>query len=201
MSEFGKKTISLKSILHDLQMEMDESEIKRKYGLNDRSYQLVIERLSERGLLKRDHQDDTPKSDSEQEHGRPEDPILRRCPACGMAQAQEYDECPHCGVIVSKFSAAASQIYLNAGMRDHRSLDTEPKRSFRTPIIIFSVVVALVVGGVMFEKSGFKLTKDREGPSASIPTGVQNFTQANFEREVKEVSRTTPVLVTFYADW
>ncbi len=36
--------------------------------------------------------------------------IMRRCPACGMPQFKEFDECPQCGVIVSKFLSQLERV-------------------------------------------------------------------------------------------
>jgi hypothetical protein len=201
MSNSGKK-INAKSILSDIQTGMDEEEIKRKYALTDQGYQSVIEKLSARGLLKGDDDgSNQSKPEQKREPVYPEDPIPWRCPACGRPQTRVYEECPHCGVILAKFSAMASQGHVHPKPPHYNANDSDAKRSFRWPIIILSISAFLVVGGAILKRFSHKQIKESDSAFVPMPGAVRNFTTANFEREVKEVSKKTPVLVTFYADW
>ncbi len=49
--------------------------------------------------------------------------------------------------------------------------------------------------------SSQKRTKPWPGTSEATPGRVRTFTTTNFQKEVKDASRTMPILVMFYADW
>ncbi len=44
-----------------------------------------------------------------------------KCPACGYSQAEEFEECPACGLVVSKFRKEGEQEQ-KAGYRDDHTL-------------------------------------------------------------------------------
>ena len=54
MTESGKRKLSAKEILTDIRSGMDASELKRKYGLSDKSFGYVLKQLSTAGLLTED---------------------------------------------------------------------------------------------------------------------------------------------------
>ncbi len=202
MTDPPKRTINAKLILRDIQAGVDESEIKQKYKLTDKGYQSVFQKLYAMGLLKEsDHHFglSTPK----QEPKRPEleVPITWRCPACGTPQTRVYEECPHCGVIVAKVSAMSLQGRPHPQSYNYETHEADSGLSTRWPVIIVSILAFLVVGGAILKWSSHKRTKASIGTSASIPGSVRSFTTTNFEREVKDASKTMPVLIMFYADW
>jgi thioredoxin 1 len=66
----------------------------------------------------------------------------------------------------------------------------------KVAVIIVSVVVLLLVGGLIIAWSVYQKGEDK------LQTAyVKDFTDDNFEVEVVEVSKKQPVLVDFYADW
>lgn len=202
MSDSLKKTINAKLILKDIQTGMDEEEIKRKYRLTDKGFQSVFQKLSAMGLLMNADNNlglSTPRQN--QRLAQREAPITWRCPACGEPQARAYEECPHCGVIVAKFSAMTLQGHTYPQTHNYETHDAEASFSKRWPIIVLSILIFLVVGGAILKWSSHKGTKPSISASASTPGSVLSFTTTNFEREVKEASKTMPVLIMFYADW
>jgi hypothetical protein len=203
MPDAPKRTINAKLIVEDIQAGVDESEIKRRFNLSDKGYQSVLQKLSEKGLLtKSGSHSPTPGPSSEPKHARPEAPMTWRCPGCDMPQTRAYDECPHCGIIVAKALAMRSQGYREQRSSAYETPDSDAGGSTRRPAIIFCIVVFLVIGGSILTWSAHKRTKPITGVSVASTSGsVRNFTVTNFEREVKDVSRTMPVLVMFHADW
>jgi hypothetical protein len=202
MSDPPKRTISAKLILNDIQAGMDESEVKRKFKLSDKGYQSVIQKLSEMGLLKA-HDLHSGVSAPEQvpKLTQPEVPLSWRCPSCGTPQTRAYEECPHCGVIVAKFSAMSLERHPHGQSHDHRIHAADSGLPARWPIIAAAILAFLVVGVATLKWSSNKRTKASIGTSASIPGSVRSFAATSFEQEVREASKTMPVLVMFHADW
>jgi len=202
MSDPPKRTINAKLILKDIQDGMDESEIKRKFKLSDKGYQSVVQKLSAIGLLKKqDPYSSVPPPSQKPKLTQPEVPLVWRCPACGTPETRAYDECPHCGIIVAKAVAMRSQGYRELPSSGYETHDAHSDLPTRWPVIIVSILAFLVVGGAILKWSSHKRTKASISTSASIPGSVRSFTTTNFEREVKDVSKTMPVLIMFYADW
>lgn len=202
MSDPTKRTINAKLILKDIQAGVDESEIKQKYKLTHKGYQSVFQKLSAMGLLKESDPHfgaSTPK----QKPRNPERdvPITWRCPACGTPQTRAYEECPHCGVIVAKAAAMRRQGHPHPQSYSFETRDADSGGSTRWPVIIVSIFAFLVVGGAILKWSSHKGTKASISAAPPTPGSVRSFTTTNFEREVKDASKTMPVLIMFYADW
>ncbi len=202
MSDPPKRTINARLILKDIQSGLDESEIKRKFQLSDNGYQSVIQKLSALGLLKESgpHSGVSPPKHEPKPLER-EISIAWRCPACGTPQTRAYKECPHCGVIVAKAAAMRSQTYPEPQSSGYETRNSYSGLPSRWPIIIVGILAFVLVGGLLLKWSSHGRTKASIGTSASNPGSVRSFTTANFEGEVKDASKTMPVLVMFYADW
>ncbi len=203
MADQPKRTVSAKLILKDIHAGMDESAIKRKFGLSDRSYQSVLRKLSEMGLLKEQVlHSNPPKLRQEPDFTKSEIPIRWRCPACGTPQTRAYEECPQCGVIVAKASAMSLPPGHPESQSRHDSThESAPGLSNRWAVVIVSVLAFLVVGGILLTWSSHKATQPSISATAAGSGSVHTFTTANFERDVKDTSNNMPVLITFYADW
>jgi len=66
----------------------------------------------------------------------------------------------------------------------------------KTGTIVMTVVAFLIVGGLIVALSSYK-----KGAGQPQPTGLQSFTDDNFQVDVVEASKSRPILVDFYADW
>lgn len=200
MTDTQKKTIDAKAILADIRSGADESQIKMKFGLSDKGYRSVMTKLAEKGLLERPATE-KPFSESVQDTAK-RLPLTKRtwtCPACGISQDREYDECPKCGIVARKVSA--TRLPPPYRTPRHSSYESREESHEKIPksglaFLIIGAVVIVIIGVLMF-RSG----SDKKTTTTASSGPVQNFTTANFETEVKEMSKTMPVLVMFYADW
>ncbi len=93
------KKISAKEVLKDIQSGMHDSELMMKYELSPTQFASLKDKMRTAGML-----EDPVR---EQNLSSTVDPYRRSesfsCPACGTMQPEEFDECPRCGVVVSKF--------------------------------------------------------------------------------------------------
>lgn len=79
------RTVNGREVWSDIQRRLPENVILKKYGITKTQLYQITEKLKAAGLLK-DGQ---------------------RCPACGFIREVPFDECPSCGVILSKFGKKA----------------------------------------------------------------------------------------------
>jgi hypothetical protein len=93
------KKISAKEVLKDIQSGMHDSELMMKYELSPTQFASLKDKMRTAGMLE--------DSAREKKLSPTDDPYRRResfsCPACGATQPEEFNECPRCGVVVSKF--------------------------------------------------------------------------------------------------
>jgi hypothetical protein len=110
-----KRTLSAREMAADIRAGATDEFLLRKYGVSERALQRLFQKLLDAKILtQNDFDSRTPdvlegeavaiedgqlKSPSDQESVQAE----WRCPNCKKPQQIEYDECPECGVIVSKF--------------------------------------------------------------------------------------------------
>jgi hypothetical protein len=107
MPESGKRKVSAREFLADIRSGMAELQLRRKYGLSDRSLELVYRKLVAAGALTEEEIVSLGSSRNTADEPAPREPqtFLWQCPACGVTQAEETAECPACGVVVTKFLA------------------------------------------------------------------------------------------------
>ena len=127
--------------------------------------------------------------------------VVWRCPACGMPQDRAYEECPHCGVVVAKAATMSPQRSWSPPPSGYRVESTASDLPPRWPIVIISVLALLVVGGLLLKWMSHGRHKPSFSSSVPATGAVQTFTTATFDSEVKEASKSMPVLAMFYADW
>lgn len=98
-----KINIKAHEFLADMRSGMDDESLMAKHKLSPKLLDTLCERLIATGYL-------TSLQLSEfkllwaQKKGR-----AWRCPACHMPQSHPFDECPQCGIIVSKFEQKISR--------------------------------------------------------------------------------------------
>lgn len=114
MADRERRKLSAKQILSDIRSGVDRAELKRKYGLSDKSLQSVRRQLLDKGLLTEQEfaRLNPPVAESPPETSRAVPNLPRwRCPACQTAQPSTMSECPACGVVVAKFLARGGHGY------------------------------------------------------------------------------------------
>ena len=98
----AKKTIPVKQVLQDIKAGMHENALMNKYRLSPGQLKSVMAKLEQAGLIE---PPEPPAADPAEES--PLYGPFFSCPACGLNQPGEYDECPRCGVVVSKYNPPA----------------------------------------------------------------------------------------------
>jgi hypothetical protein len=94
----AKVIIDARKVINDIRDGLDDTALMTKHRLSATGLHSVFSKLIEAGLIK--------KSDLEQRMPYYEKTValtVFKCPACGMPQLSEFDECPQCGIIVSKY--------------------------------------------------------------------------------------------------
>ena len=82
----------------DIRSGMDDRALMNKYELSPKGLQSLFEKLVAQGFLDRTEIED-------RSMGRAvTGPTRYRCPSCGLIEYEPFDECPKCGIVVSKVS-------------------------------------------------------------------------------------------------
>jgi len=108
-----KKKIDAKQFVRDVEAGMHATSLMAAYGLSPSELQKVFKKLEEKGMLKPSKPvDKTPAQ-------APRNQKTFACPSCGASHSEPFDECPNCGLVLSKIREPA----LDAGeypLRDGR---------------------------------------------------------------------------------
>ena len=102
--DMAKVIIDARKVIQDLRDGLDDSALMTKHRLSATGLHSVFSKLIEAGLIQ--------KSDLDQRMPYYERTValtVFNCPACGMPQLSEFDECPQCGIIVSKYQKLKQQ--------------------------------------------------------------------------------------------
>ncbi len=94
----SKPTINAKEILADIKAGMSNADLMRKHTLSIRGLESVFRKLVKSGLLGQNEVDRRLEPQREETQG-----TVQACPSCGFPQNYDFEECPQCGVLVSKF--------------------------------------------------------------------------------------------------
>ena len=150
MTNPGKRKLSAKQILTDIRSGVGASELKRKYGLSDKAFEYICEKLSAAGALtERESRLLNPlrrSSDASYEA-----PVASqwRCPACNAPQPEEARECPACGVVVAKFVALQEEARIATGATPRSILDAAPSHGKGWLKVVAGIAVFALIGGTI----------------------------------------------------
>lgn len=131
----AKRKISAKEILRDLQDGIGENAIMAKHGLSPSQLKAILNKLESAGLLSDIERTKEPEEPS------PKPSATHVCPACGMPQDHEFDECPQCGVIVSKY-LGPDEPY---SVADQHIADASSNKSLAKNLLAGVIAVAAIV--------------------------------------------------------
>jgi hypothetical protein len=133
----AKRTISSKELGADLKTGLSRDELMRKYGLTDRQLDALLKTFSQAtGSL----------VGSESQPARPASPPRSvntvPCPSCFQSCSADSDECPHCGIVRSRFrgnNSVASAPYSSP------KVDIEDSAyDYGAKLLVVIVIVAVV---------------------------------------------------------
>jgi len=158
VTESKKRKISAREILADIRSGMDDSQLKRRYGLSDAALASVCRKLVQAGVLTEAEILNRSRSEADvaESYGRPKTTEWQ-CPACNAVSSVEAPECPACGVVVSKFLArqkpeTGTPIFVvEATIR--------PRKGWT--VVLCCIAALMAVGGFLILRSG---QKGREKP-------------------------------------
>lgn len=155
-SQVAKKKINAKEVLSDIKSGMRDNALMGKYHLSPGQLASLMEKLRSAGLLDRPE----PEEPAPVEEARI-DYSFFSCPACGFGEGGQFDECPRCGVVVSKYEpppqpAAALPV---PGAEKKPVIEVWPEQTRRNLrgikiIVVLALILAVVVALVLVDKRG-----------------------------------------------
>lgn len=104
MAQSTKRKVNAKEVVGDIRAGFTDLGIMEKFDLDLRGLQLIFRKLVESGLIAQSELEER-----RQLHDRSISLEVFRCPHCNMPQFTRFDECPQCGVIVSKVNPPPKQ--------------------------------------------------------------------------------------------
>ena len=111
----AKVKVDAKEALDDIRAGTSDAALLDKYRLSAMGLQSLFNKLVDAGLISRAELDmRIPLSQ------KSVDIAIFRCPACDMPQFMEFDECPQCGIIISKFKKKRARASAKASGRGSR---------------------------------------------------------------------------------
>lgn len=120
----GKKVVEAKEALKAIHSGMDDQALMEKFQLSAQGLQSLLDGLVSSGLVRPEEiESRTPLQD------RTLSVAIHRCPACSMPQLEPFDECPQCGIIVSKFTKAASDLENMSGRQHYHDVESRATES------------------------------------------------------------------------
>ena len=97
-----KVKVDARQTIIDIRAGLSDLAMMRKYRLSSKGLQSLFKKLLQAGLISQSEIDDRmPLME------KTVDIAVFRCPKCEMPQFSLFDECPQCGVIVSKYREIA----------------------------------------------------------------------------------------------
>lgn len=160
MSDSGKRRIAAKQILADIRRGLDDSLLKQKYGLSDRSLDFVYTKLAEAGVLNEDEISNRSIRAASQSQALQENSLAPQwqCPSCHAAQASEKAECPICGIVMAKFTSRPECVRSLGG--SPASVSHAEQSKIKKRVSVFASVV--VLAGVGLAAAWFLLRVEPE---------------------------------------
>ncbi len=143
-----KRKISAKELAADIRGGMDAAELATKHDITERQLQSTIEKLVAAGIL------------TAQEGARFKQPapvsasqgVDWKCPACGKPAGPGWTECPHCGVIMSKwqkksFPPRDGIVAKSRNENRPAQMQLRPTWGWIGIVIICGATISLIIGG------------------------------------------------------
>ena len=182
MTESGKRKLSAKQILADIRSGIEASDLKRKYGLSDKSFEYAIRQLSTAGVLTEDEKRRlAPTRGSSKPSHEPRRAPEWRCPACNAPQPAEVRECPACGVVVAKYVARQAEGLHVSSVSPSYTRAADPGGGKGWMPVVWSIVVFAFIGGAVLLWSAHRA---KEAPKiAGLDLRTQSFQEVESEAD------------------
>ncbi|MEW6530983.1 MAG: hypothetical protein AB1473_09120 [Thermodesulfobacteriota bacterium] len=170
MTDSGKRRISARQILADIQSGMDETVLMTKYGLSEKDLNSLYRQLVSAGFLNEStfvNRSVAPLNDN-QSTGEISQVKHWQCPSCHAAQESEKEECPVCGIVVAKFSASQANVRpVNLGAAQHPPIESATTNTWLSIAVLVVVVVVLGAALVLLPTREVK-----EKPQKTVALGA-----------------------------
>jgi hypothetical protein len=139
------KKIQAVKVAGDIRNGMDDSALMLKYDLSPKQLRSLMHKLGEAGLLERERPLGGVPSGDESD-GR-----VFSCPSCGVSQPDRFDECPLCGVVLSKLVEGQKETRseLSAGVSGYGASlggGTSELMSTKYGTRVFSIIAIFAIG-------------------------------------------------------
>jgi hypothetical protein len=173
-----KQKISAKELAEDIRGGMDNSALAEKYKLSTHGLQSIFNKLIAAGVLQQAELDDRIGSYERKAN------FAWKCPACGVPQPREFEVCPACGVIVSKFSKRLEN------EQESRAAADEPKSKWRTPLFgkagnkarVIALTILVIIAAVIL----FLVRENALGP---VRHGIEDSNRMKREAEDRLINK------------
>ncbi len=165
----AKKKINAKEVLNDIKAGMRDNALMGKYDLSPGQLKSLMNKLEAAGLLER------PEPEKPAPVGEAAiDYSFFACPACGFSGGDQFDECPRCGVVVSKYeppkNPPPTELPVPGGEKkpviEVWPEKTRPNFSGVKAIVVLALILAVMVALVLVDKH-------RKAAQSSRPQPVQ----------------------------
>jgi len=146
MADVGKRKISAREMVADIRSGMDDAQLRQKYRLSHEAFASVCNKLINAGAIdKSEIRNRFPYAAKESSESQRKTPIQGRlCPSCNASIPSASDECPVCGIVLSKFVAAQAQGDPDlAGHAEVAAADSAPSNRW-LPVGLSIVVLAFI---------------------------------------------------------
>lgn len=161
-----KKTIQVKEVVRDIKGSMHPNALMNKYELSPGQLKSLMKKLQEARLIEPPPADPPP--------GKPSvyEPIFT-CPACGLTEQGELDECPRCGVVASKYHPPTETIGPSApaGGKEAKvefgTWSQSSPRSFQGLKILAAVAALLLAFGAIVTVKQYREAAQQESQRAA----------------------------------
>lgn len=129
------KRVNAYAVLNDIRAGMYEDALMLKYDVTAKQLRQIVGKLQAAGLI-----DPRGQASTETEGRSPEGPY--ECPACGFVRQDPFEDCPKCGVVVSKISDSRQPA--ESGPKSPEEVSTEIVGTIARPRF-FRVIALLLV--------------------------------------------------------
>lgn len=170
-----KKKIQVKEVVRDIKGGMHPNALMNKYELSPGQLKTLMKKLQEARLI----EPPPPPMDPPPKPSMYE-PIFT-CPACGLTEQGELDECPRCGVVASKYHPPKETIAppAPAGGKEAKvefgTWSQSSPRSFQSLKILAAVAALLFAFGAIMMVKQYREAGQRESQRAAqeLTTGSE----------------------------